>query len=173
MLDTLYQKTDENISHIEAMLHHAAKMADSLKLNEQERRELLKACELHDIGKIKVDASLFKQKSFSKEAFSTIKKHTEFGYRIANAIPELKPIAFTILTHHENVDGSGYPFGLTKDAIPLHARIIRIIDSYNAMRRDTIYRKPKTHQEAIKELNDYKAVYYDTKLVDMFINIFQ
>ncbi|MFW6319977.1 MAG: diguanylate cyclase domain-containing protein, partial [Bacillota bacterium] len=135
MLDTLYQKTDEDEAHINTMLEHAAYMANTLNLNQQERRELLKACELHDIGKIKVDSHMFSLESLTDEHFAEIKKHAEYGYRICNAIPELKPIAFTILTHHENIDGTGYPFGLKKEDIPLPARIIRIIDSYDAMTR--------------------------------------
>lgn len=171
MLDTLYDKTDENKHHINTMLTYADKMAEALELNEQERRELMKACELHDIGKIKVDSSLFTLPSLASEQLAQIKKHTEYGYRICNAIPELKTIAFSILTHHENVDGSGYPFGLAQDDIPQTARIIRIIDSYDAMIQQRSYHDPKTKTEAIKELRHYQGIYYDTHLIDTFIDI--
>ncbi|MFW5842216.1 MAG: diguanylate cyclase domain-containing protein [Bacillota bacterium] len=173
MLNRLYKKTDEDKDHTNTMVHHAAKMADALALNEQDKRELIKACELHDIGKIKVDSIGFTKPNVSKEQFEDIKKHTEYGYRICNAIAELKPIAFTILTHHENIDGSGYPFGLTKDDIPLSARIIRIIDSYDVMTRHRVYKEKKSKSQAIKELKTYQGSYYDEQLLDTFIALIQ
>ncbi|MGM0436412.1 MAG: HD-GYP domain-containing protein, partial [Bacillota bacterium] len=97
-----------------------------------------------------------------------IKRHPEVGYRIANALPRLKNVSYAILTHHENVDGTGYPFGLKKDEIPFIARIFRVIDSYDAMLKDNSYKPPKTKKAALKELQDYSGVLYDKSVVIAF-----
>ncbi|MFW6319316.1 MAG: HD-GYP domain-containing protein, partial [Bacillota bacterium] len=68
---------------------------------------------------------------------------------------------------------SGYPFGLTKDDIPLSARIIRIIDSYDVMTRHRVYKETKSKSQAIKELKTYQGSYYDEQLLDTFIALIQ
>jgi len=168
ILNTLYKRTDESEARINNLKNLAKPLHRAFKLNEDQINELNTLIELHDIGKISLNESLFKGKRLSDEEAIEIRRHPEVGYRIANALPRLKNVAYAILTHHENVDGSGYPFGLEKDEIPFVARIFRVIDSYDAMLKDCPYSKAKTKKEALKELEDYAETLYDTSVVVAF-----
>lgn len=100
-----------------------------------------------------------------------MKRHPEVGYRIALASPELIPIASSILSHHERWNGSGYPHGLIGGDIPLLARILSVADAYDAMTNDRVYRKAKTHSEALKEIKDCSGTQFDPEIADLFIRI--
>ena len=101
-----------------------------------------------------------------------MKCHPETGYRILSSLPEYGEIAEDILSHHERFDGKGYPRGLKGDNIPIRARLIAVVDAYDAMTTDRPYRKKLSHEEAIKELLDNKGTQFDPKLVDIFMSIF-
>jgi HD-GYP domain-containing protein (c-di-GMP phosphodiesterase class II) len=109
----------------------------------------------------------------NEEEWMEMKKHPEIGYRIAMASPELASIADFILTHHERWDGKGYPQGLQEMEIPLQARILSVIDAYDAMTVDRIYRKALTKKEAVDELENNKGTQFDPHMVDLFINILE
>jgi diguanylate cyclase (GGDEF)-like protein len=168
ILNTLYKRTDESQTHTENLKKLAAPLKTALNLNQDQMSELDTLIELHDIGKISLNNTIFSDRALSDDEKTEIKSHPEIGYRIANALPRLKNVAYSILTHHENVDGSGYPFGLKKEAIPFLARLFRVIDSYNAMVRETSYSKAKTKKTALKELQEYSGSLYDESLVDAF-----
>ena len=168
ILNTLYKRTDESQTHTENLKKLAAPLKTALNLNQDQMSELDTLIELHDIGKISLNNTIFSDRALSDDEKTEIKRHPEIGYRIANALPRLKNVAYSILTHHENVDGSGYPFGLKKEAIPFLARLFRVIDSYNAMVRETSYSKAKTKKTALKELQEYSGSLYDESLVDAF-----
>ena len=167
--NALYRRTDEYEEHIETLKDLAKPLLEHFTLNEDTLRELDLLIELHDIGKISLDAGIFKQQSLTKEQWRAVERHPEVGYRIANALPRLKNVAYAILTHHENVDGSGYPFGLEKNDIPFIARLFRVLDSYDAMRRSRAYAEAKTKNAALSELREYADVLYDADIVDKFI----
>ena len=94
---------------------------------------------LHDIGKIAVpDAILNKPGPLTPEEWEAMRKHPEFGRRILE--PMSWDLAARVLAHHEQPDGTGYPFGLTGEQIPLAARIFAVADSYEAMTTDRVYR---------------------------------
>jgi HD-GYP domain-containing protein (c-di-GMP phosphodiesterase class II) len=108
---------------------------------------------LHDIGKISIDESILtKCGELTEPEWIEIKKHPEVGYRITQAIPELKHISDYILSHHERWDGSGYPQGLGGESIPLLSRILAVVDSYDAMTQDRVYRKAISKEAAIAEI---------------------
>ena len=98
-----------------------------------------------------------------------MRKHTEIGHRIALASPELHSIAPYILTHHERWDGKGYPKGIQGEDIPLLARILSIVDAYDAMTQDRVYRQGMPREDAIKELRRCSGSQFDPSLVDLFI----
>jgi diguanylate cyclase (GGDEF)-like protein/PAS domain S-box-containing protein len=171
---TIYERSEETEAHAERMTFFARRMGERLKFSntEMDNMELFSA--LHDLGKIGIDGSILnKPDKLNEEEWMEMKKHPEIGYRIAMASPELASIADFILTHHERWDGKGYPQGLQEMEIPLQARILSVIDAYDAMTVDRIYRKALTKKEAVDELENNKGTQFDPHMVDLFINILE
>ncbi|MDP3385895.1 MAG: diguanylate cyclase [Eubacteriales bacterium] len=167
---TIYERSQETEAHAQRMTFFARRMGERLKFSntEMDNMELFSA--LHDLGKIGIDGSILnKPDKLDEQEWIEMKKHPEIGYRIAMASPELVSIAEFILTHHERWDGTGYPQGLKETEIPLHARILAVVDAYDAMTVDRIYRKALTKAEAINELIINKGTQFDPHLVDLFI----
>lgn len=102
------------------------------------------------------------------EEESKFKNHCEIGYRIANSLPEISKIAPDILSHHERWDGNGYPQGLKGEEIPLNARIISIMDTYDSM---VYVQKSALKAEAVEFIKENSGTYFDPELVEVFIKI--
>lgn len=166
----LLERTDETHDHLKNLEDLAIPTAKELGLHNHNINDLKQLIDLHDIGKISVDEAVFNNNgALSDQQRKDIRRHPEIGYRIANALPRLQNVAYAILTHHENVDGSGYPFGLKQEDIPIIARILRVVDSYETMRRDSHYSASMPKEKAIEELNRLKNTYYDESVVDAFV----
>lgn len=166
----LHEKSNETQEHCERMSFLARKLGQMLKLPYRDLDTLELAASLHDIGKISVDLSILqKPGKLSGEEWEIIKKHPEIGYRIAQSIPELYPISEVVLCHHERWDGKGYPNGLTGIEIPLLARILSIVDSYDAMISDRPYRKALTKEEAKEELRRMSGTQFDPDIVRIYL----
>ncbi len=169
LLEKLYEQTDESPRHLKRLHNLAIKFSQKMELSPQDKRELFMLIDLHDIGKISLDREIFDPEvNLTIEQREELKRHPEIGYRIANALPRLKNVAYAVLTHHENIDGSGFPFGLKRDSIPLSARIFRILDAYDEMRHSNGRRKTK--KEALEALLSKRGIYYDAELLDTFID---
>jgi HD-GYP domain-containing protein (c-di-GMP phosphodiesterase class II) len=98
-----------------------------------------------------------------------MRKHPEIGYRIAMASPDFAHIADCILTHHERWDGSGYPNGLSGEEIPLLSRILAIVDAYDAMTQDRVYRKAIPREAALDEIKRSAGTQFDPSVVTEFL----
>lgn len=171
MKTTMFEKSNETKEHAERLEELSKSLGNALGLNNQNISELELLATLHDIGKIGIDDSILnKQGKLTEDEFLEIKKHPEVGYRIANASPELKHIAEFILCHHERWDGKGYPQGLSGKDIPLLARILTIVDSYDAMTNDRVYRKAMAKDEAIEEIKNNAGIQFDPDIATVFIN---
>ena len=99
-----------------------------------------------------------------------MKKHPEVGWRILTSASEFSEMAGFVLCHHERWDGTGYPKGLSGEAIPLEARIINVADSYDAMTKDRAYRKGMSLFEAIEELKRNAGTQFDPRIVEVMIH---
>jgi len=133
------------------------------------------AAELHDIGKLSVpDNVLNKPAKLTEEEFEKIRSHPIEGKKILEPLKSwLKEnIISGVVQHHENYDGSGYPFGLKSKEIHIYARIIRIADSVDAMATKRPYREALDKQYVIDELLKYKGIYYDPHLTDAFLEVY-
>ncbi len=127
---------------------------------------------LHDIGKIGVDdAILRKPGSLTPTEYEQIKQHPEFGARIVAPMRFASEIQPIILAHHERWDGGGYPRGLQGADIPIGARIISIVDAFDAMTTDRPYRQALSRQEALRRLQAGSGVQWDAHLVEIFLNL--
>lgn len=168
---SLEEKNMETNEHTERVAKYASIIGKKMNLKMSELDELNLAAKLHDIGKIGVNEDiLLKPGKLTKEEFEIMKTHTEKGYRIINASSELGSVAKCVLTHHERWDGSGYPLGLNGKEIPLMSRIINIVDSYDVMTNDRIYKKAIGKTEAIKELKKCSGTQFDPEIVKYFID---
>gem|GEM_PF-634802 len=167
---TMLEKSHETAEHADRLVQHAKAIGEHLMLPEATLFDLELATALHDIGKMSVDERiLLKKETLTPEEWGQIRKHPEAGYRIAQATTELMPIADFILAHHERWDGNGYPRGLKGEEIPLIARIINIVDSYDAMTSQRPYGKPLTQYEAIAEMERCAGTQFDPDLIRIFL----
>ena len=147
-------------------------IAQSLNLDKIEMDELALLASLHDIGNVAIPQEiLMKAEPLDEDDWDKIKKHPEIGYRTAQSIPELRSIAEAILAHHEYWDGSGYPQGLSGTEIPILARIISVIDAYDVMTHDCVYKKAVSPEQALAELQKCSGSQFDPQIVDVFIKV--
>ena len=168
---TLYDNSYETPSHGERMADLSKSLAAELGLTKQDMEALETASIMHDIGKVRVDTSILnKPGALSLEEWEEIKKHPETGYRIAQSIPNLHAISEIILYHHERWDGNGYPHGLSGENIPLMARILALVDSYDTMLEDRSYRKALSDAQAVREILSSAGKQFDPDLVQLFVN---
>ncbi len=160
--------------HSERVTYYALKIGEQLKLSRHKMRMLEIAAMLHDVGKIGVnDRVLTKPGKYTKEEYREMKKHAYYTKQILDNIhfsKKDKDIPLVASTHHEMMNGKGYPFGLKKSRIPLLARIIAVADIYDAMiSYDRPYKKAMTVSQALDILKKEAGTHIDKKIVDIFI----
>ncbi|MFC1845911.1 HD-GYP domain-containing protein [Chloroflexota bacterium] len=127
---------------------------------------------LHDIGKIYVPAEILSKPGHLKEnEFSLIKDHTQVGYDILKTIEFPWPIAKIVLQHHERMDGSGYPHGISGDDIMIEARIMSVADVVESMSSHRPYRPSFTIDKALIEIIQKRGVLYYPEVVDACVNL--
>ena len=128
---------------------------------------------IHDIGKIHIPAEILsKPKALTGIEFSLIKTHPQVGADILEAIEFPWPVEKIVLQHHERVDGSGYPHGLSKKDILLESRIIGVADVVEAMASHRPYRPALGIDKALKEISDNRSILYDKDVVDICLKLF-
>jgi len=125
---------------------------------------------LHDIGKIGVpDSILHKPSRLTPEEYETVKRHPEFGWTVIRNLPGLEQTSLYVLHHHENFDGTGYPARLRDSEIPIGARIVSVIDAFDAMVSSRPYRAGLPLEEAIKRLQQSSGTQFDPDVVKSFV----
>lgn len=168
--ELLFSKSNETMDHAERMAQLARHMGTQLALGETDLVSLELMATLHDIGKIGISNSVLSKPGKLEEIeWTEIRRHPEIGYRIALTIPELQGIAGYILCHHERWDGTGYPQGLKGEEIPYIARIIAVIDAYDAMTQDRPYRKGMSGEDAADELIRHAGSQFDPAVSRVFV----
>ena len=159
--------------HADRVSRIAGALAREMGLSEHQIEQVELAGLLHDIGKIGVeDQILMKPARLDPHEQQLMRRHPIYGASILEPSESLRPLAPLVLHHHENFDGSGYPEGKSGDEIPLGSRIIIVADAYEAMTSDRTYRKAIGHERAMEQLDRYKGVQFDPKVVralDTFI----
>jgi|GEM_PF-6139158 len=171
IIKKLYDTSDENERHASRLRDLAGKLAEEIDLDKSAVDNIKLAAYLHDIGKIGIEKEILdKTEKLTDEEIEKVKRHPEIGYRIVRASASLSKIDDLILSHHEFFDGSGYPRGLSGDDIPLGARIITIVDAYDAMTGNRKYREKVSNKDAIKELQELSGIQFDPDLVIAFVN---
>ncbi len=137
------------------------------------------ASQMHDVGKICIsDTILLKEGKLSDDEFVKMKEHTTFGSEILrSAMKTAKEASFLEVAeifasaHHEKWNGTGYPYGLKGEEIPLGGRIMAIVDAYDAITSERPYKDAKTHEQAVEIIKNDRGTHFDPLLVDVFLNI--
>jgi diguanylate cyclase (GGDEF)-like protein len=158
--------------HGEQTSHFAGIIARGLNLSEQEVENVTFAARVHDVGKLFVpERILNKAGSLREDEFAVIKTHPQIGAEVSRAIPEIGPVAQAIESHHEAFDGSGYPFGLKGENIPLYGRIVAVADAYVNMTSDRSFAPPKTDEQAMAELGKMSGTRFDGMIVRLLARL--
>ena len=158
--------------HIRRVQVYAAGLAKAAGLNDSEIQGVKTGALLHDIGKLAVpEHILSKPGPLTQEEFQKIRIHPQVGAEIIAAVPFPYPVAPIILSHHERWDGKGYPQGLTGDAIPIGARILTIVDYYDAVTTERPYHKALSQESAIGLLRHEAGRALDPTLVPKFVEL--
>jgi len=157
--------------HSDRTMVHAELTGQRLGLSLEERVHLRYAAILHDIGKIGIpEAILNKPARLTEEEYTLMKRHPLIGAAIVEHITFLHPVIPIIRHDHERWDGLGYPDGLKGEGIPIGARIIAVVDAYDAMAIDRIYRKAPGHAFALQELRRCAGTQFDPMVVEAFLS---
>ncbi len=161
--------------HVERVSNFATLMGEHLGLTDEEKDSLRKGGILHDIGKIGVpDHILNKAGKLDTEERAVIKMHPEQGAKICEKLRTVGGAIPVILHHHERMDGSGYPYGLSGQEIPLLARVITVVDIYDALTTTRSYRKSLPQATALEIMTDEaKKGWWDKHILSEFIKMLE
>lgn len=181
MIRTLVKSLDARdpytAGHSERVAKYSVWIARRLQLEEEQCDQLFKAALLHDIGKIGIpDHILLKHGRLTDEEFDTIKQHTVIGAEILSNMEPQDSMVYAIQTarsHHEKMNGTGYPDRLQGEDIPLFARIVGVADAFDAMTTVRPYSKGLPYEEAAQELIRCKDTIFDAAVVDAFTNLLE
>jgi putative two-component system response regulator len=166
-------RDDDTPRHVERMSRYAALIADRIGL-EAERSALIRvASSMHDVGKIGIpDSILMKPGKLTMEEWTLMKRHCEIGSRLLSGTKsDVLNLGATIaLTHHERIDGTGYPNGLKSDEIPIEGRITAIADVFDALTSHRVYSRAKPLAEAVEIMKEGRGTQFDATMLDAFLN---
>ena len=140
---------------------------------------IISSARFHDVGKIYIPESILnKSGKLTEEEFETVKTHTIEGAKIIDQAISitggagfLKSAKLVAVYHHERWDGAGYPYGLREAAIPLHGRLMAVIDVYDALVSRRSYKEPFTHNEAVSIIRDSAGKHFDPLIAGVFCEI--
>lgn len=168
-IDAKDQTTHE---HIQRVRLFASRMGELVGLSEQEIEALKAGSLLHDIGKIGVPAYILnKPGKLTEHEFEQMKMHTIIGSDMLSNVKFRYPVVPIVRHHHERWDGKGYPDGLLGEEIPVTARILTLVDNYDALRSDRPYHRGMTRDETLEYVKLNSGTFFDPKLVDIFLSV--
>lgn len=171
---TVEMRDPYTAGHQRRTAHLASAIAKELQLPDYLIEGLNLASVVHDIGKIKIPAEILcKPGRLDELEFGLIKRHPETGYEILKSIDFPWPIAKIVLQHHERLDNSGYPYGLTGDEILFEAKILSVADVVEAMSSHRPYRAGLGVEAALNEIMRHRGVLYDASVVDACLILFK
>jgi putative nucleotidyltransferase with HDIG domain len=158
--------------HSRRVSEYSCAIAKALKIPEEELEIIRTGALLHDLGKIGIsDLVLQKPGRLTVEENDLIRQHPVIGKRILENVQGLEAYLGIVELHHENLDGTGYPHGLKGEETPLHARIVKVADAYDAMTSNRPYRRCKSHSEAIAILRSVSGSEMDPVVVEAFVQL--
>ena len=168
-IDAKDQTTYNHVGRVEL---YASALARAIGMSEVDQQAVKTAALLHDIGKLAVpEHILAKPGPLTPDEFQKVRMHPQIGADIINAVPFPYPVAPLVLHHHERWDGRGYPMGLKGEQIPLGARILCLVDYFDALTSDRPYHKPLSIDAAATLIQEEAGKALDPLAVDAFLRI--
>ncbi|MFZ3588981.1 diguanylate cyclase [Bacillus sp. DJP31] len=160
--------------HSKRVFTYAADISEKLNLHDSEKRSLILGALIHDIGKLEIPRDVINKKGkLNPHEWEMMKKHVIFGKEIVASTKKYDELLPLIELHHERYDGKGYPHALAGKNIPKLARILCIIDSFDAMTTERPYQATRTFEEAIDELRRCSGKQFDPEFVRPFISMIE
>ena len=158
--------------HSHRLAAHARVVADDLRLDALDATEVELVAVLHDVGKLAVDPHILDWPGpLDDRQRDRMRRHTIEGEELLAGIAGLEHLAPAVRATHEAWDGSGYPDGLAGDDIPLTARIVTVVDAYDAMTSQRAYRRPLTRRQALSRLRRGAGVQFDPRVVHSILRV--
>lgn len=163
----------ETFGHSRTVAKYSQVLAQVLGVNDKEKLDdIRKGALLHDVGKIAIPDSILKKPgSLSPQEWDKIKLHPALGFGLIKEIKLVKDVGNIILYHHEKYDGSGYPYHLKKNKIPVEARIFALADALDAITSKRPYKKKKDFKTAKEEIQDKSGSHFDPEVVEAFSSV--
>jgi diguanylate cyclase (GGDEF)-like protein len=160
--------------HSKRVFQYAVDFSRKLNLSDHERKVFTLGALVHDIGKLEIPRDILNKKGkLDPHEWEITKKHVIWGKEIISTNKQLEELIPLVELHHERYDGKGYPYGLKGENIPKLARLLCIIDSFDAMTTERPYQKTKTFEEAIQELRACAGKQFDPQYVEPFIELIE
>ncbi len=165
----------ETQAHANRMIRLAEATMRAMGRSEDEVALLRLAAQLHDIGKIGIpEAILHKPGPLSEDEWEVMRRHPQIGQRVlTQAKGQFGLVSHIVVAHHERWDGQGYPYRLAQQEIPLGARILSVIDAYDAMTSSRPYREALSAEVAREELQHCAGTQFDPQVVEVFLQVLQ
>ena len=162
----------------EMMLEHLVRKTDRYHVSSRERAAISAASTLHDLGKLSIpDYVLNKPGRLTPEEFEVMKTHTTIGANLLESMTQYRDSALVQAArdicrwHHERWDGNGYPDGLKGDEIPISAQVVSIVDAYDALTSDRVYKKAIPHEEAMQMILNGECGTFNPLLISCLIDL--
>ena len=173
IMEALDAKDSYTSGRSRRITYYSIQIAKQLGLSTIDIGKVELAGMLHDIGMIGVsDEILYKVDSLTQEEYDEIKKHITYSVKILEDIKQLKDVVEIIKYHHEKYDGTGYPFGIKGEDIPIGSRIIAIADAFDSIISNRIYRNQTSHEQALEEIKKGAGTQFDPVVVKAFEDCF-
>ena len=158
--------------HSQKVSAYAALIAEAMEMSDAEIDEIRLGAVLHDIGKVGIPEQILnKSGPLNPEEWETMKSHVIFGAKILEPLTPLARIREMVHHHHEYFDGSGYPNALRAEQIPLGARIVAVADAYDTITSDRTYKKGRSAEDALAELERCANAQFDARIVEIFVRV--
>jgi Response regulator containing a CheY-like receiver domain and an HD-GYP domain len=166
---------DDTGGHIKRVNEYSKFLSELLGMDPEFTQQIYYSAQMHDVGKIHIPHSILKKNgSLTAEEFATMKEHTIYGPKIIGNSPHLKLASDIALNHHEKYDGSGYPYGVKGEDIPIAARIVALADVYDALRNPRVYKPPFSHEKTVEiiTIGDGRVMpqHFDPHILELFKN---
>lgn len=169
-IKTLHHKNPREELHSHRVRLLSGKIAEHLGFSTYEVKRVELAGLMHDIGKISISEDILnKPGRLDQREWAQVKRHPEYGFKILSTSVDTLEIAKAVLAHHERWDGQGYPRGISRENIPIMARIIAVADTFDAITSERTYRDTLDDDQAIAEIKGCSGSQFDPKVVEAFL----